>query len=163
MNRYRVSVSSVIPAPASLIYNLIADYRNGHPQILPKPYFQSLEVESGGVGAGTTIRFQMRLFGTNKNYRAAVTEPEPGRMLVESNESGEVSTFTVDPLVGGQHAQVTIATDLPCRRWFGALERFFARLMLRRIYAKELALLAKVAGERARSVKPAGGYGNHTL
>src|SRR5262249_15130093 len=149
MQRYRVSVSSLIPVPPALVYNIIADYRDGHPHILPKPCFEALEVESGGIGACTVIRFRMRLFGDTKEYLASITEPEPGRMLVESNESGEMSSFTVDPVEDGRHAHVTITTELPSRSWLGPLERFLARLMLRRIYKRELALLAAVAQERS--------------
>mgnify|MGYP006197722543 CR=1 FL=1 len=33
-----------IAAPAAALYELIADYRNGHPRILPPEYFGPLEV-----------------------------------------------------------------------------------------------------------------------
>jgi hypothetical protein len=153
MKSYQVTESALIKAPAELVYNIIADYHNGHPYILPKPYFLNLEVEQGGVGAGTVIRFQMRVLGKTETFRAAVTEPEPGRVLVESNQpSGSVTTFTVDPVEGGQYAQVTFATDLPSRGSLsGLLERFLITLMLPRIYRKELAQLAAVAEERARA------------
>lgn len=152
MNSYQVTELALIKAPAELIYNIIADYHNGHPYILPKPYFLNLEVEQGGVGAGTIIRFQMRVLGKTETFRAAVTEPEPGRVLVESNLlQGSVTTFTVDPVEMGQYAQVTFATELPSRGGLsGLLERFLTTLMLPRIYRKELAQLAAVAEERAR-------------
>ena len=53
MTQLRIAVSSLIQAPAQQAYAIIADYRNGHPRILPRPYFVSLTVEQGGVGAGT--------------------------------------------------------------------------------------------------------------
>ena len=81
---YRVSVSARIPAPSGRIYGIIADYRNGHPHILP-PAFSNLEVEQGGVGAGTIIRFNVRALGRTQLFRSVVTEPEPGRVLVETN------------------------------------------------------------------------------
>jgi hypothetical protein len=153
MKSYQVTESALIKAPAEQVYSIIADYHNGHPYILPKPYFLNLEVEQGGVGAGTVIRFQMRVLGKTETFRAAVTEPEPGRVLVESNQpSGSVTTFTVDSVEGGQYAQVTFATDLPSRGGLsGLLERFLIKLMLPRIYRKELAQLAAVAEERARA------------
>src|SRR6266403_913529 len=99
MKTCRVTTSAIIPAPAKQLYAIIADYRNGHPHIIPKPYFTYLEVEQGGIGAGTIIRFQMRVLGRTQNFRAVVTEPDPGRVLVETNNGGEsVTTFTVDPL-----------------------------------------------------------------
>lgn len=48
MPHYHVSASKLIAVPAAKIYAIIADYRNGHPRILPKPLFVSLEVEQGG-------------------------------------------------------------------------------------------------------------------
>jgi len=55
MTKHSVSASALIPAPAQKVCDLIADYRDGHPRILPKPYFVSMEVEQGGYGAGTVI------------------------------------------------------------------------------------------------------------
>ncbi len=55
MAQQRIVASSFIRAPASQVYAIIADYRNGHPRILPQPYFVSLNVDQGGIGAGTAI------------------------------------------------------------------------------------------------------------
>jgi hypothetical protein len=60
MKTKQVSASAVINAPAKQVYTILADYHDGHPRILPQQYFSSLEVERGGVGAGTVLRFQMR-------------------------------------------------------------------------------------------------------
>jgi len=64
-----LSASASLPAPPERVYRLIADYRDCHPRILPK-HFSSLTVEKGGVGAGTVIRFQMRLLAKTQVYRA---------------------------------------------------------------------------------------------
>ena len=55
MQHIIVEESAVIGAPTSKVYDIIADYQNGHPHIVPKKYFKSVEVESGGVGAGSII------------------------------------------------------------------------------------------------------------
>jgi hypothetical protein len=148
MPTHTVSVSALIPAPAARIYNLIADYRNGHPRILPKPPFVELNVEEGGVGAGTVINFQMRLMGQLRYYRAVVSEPEPGRRLVETNiVGGGISTFVVDP-VGEAQARVTISTEVEVRAGFaGKIEGWFTTQMLQPTYVRELAQLAAVASE----------------
>lgn len=153
MKAYRAEASATIDAPAALVYSIIADYRNGHPHILPKPYFLDLEVERGGVGAGTVIRFRMRVMGKTQTFRAAVTEPEPGRVLVESDlDGGPRTTFTVEPLEGSRRARVSFETVGEARsRLLGPVERFFTVKMLRRIYARELEQLAAVAQERARA------------
>src|SRR5262245_34053686 len=111
MPRHRITAEGVVDAPPGAAYAVIADYRDGHPHILPRPPFVSLEVEEGGVGAGTVIRFRMRMLAKTRTMRAAITEPEPGRVLVESDLDGDViSTFTVDPVEDGRKARVTITT-----------------------------------------------------
>src|SRR5712672_1477568 len=92
MPRIRIEVSRDLAVPPQAAYRVIADYRAGHPRIIPPRAFRDLTVERGGVGAGTIIRFRMRIGGVEREYRATVTEPEPGRVLVETNDSGEVST-----------------------------------------------------------------------
>ena len=129
------------------MYSLIANYRDGHPRILPKQ-FSNLVVEQGGVGAGTVIRFQMTVFGKKQTFRAAITEPEPGRVLVETDldTNGAVTTFTVNPGTAPADSNVTISTELPVRSGFlGGLEKKLATLLLRPIYVKELENLARVA------------------
>lgn len=147
MAQHHITASALIPAPAQQVYAILADYREGHPKILPKPYFVDLVVEEGGYGAGTVIRFHMRLLGRLQEFIADVSEPEPGRMLVESNRNnGTVTTFTVEPHQQGQAAQVTITTTIPVRDGFiGRVEGWLATRLLQPIYIKELAQLAAVA------------------
>ena len=146
---FMVKASARVAAPADVVYGIIADYRNGHPHILPKPYFEWLEVEQGGHGGGTVIRFQMRVLGQTRVLRAVVTEPEPGRVLVETDTGGgPVTTFTVEPEESGSH--VTFSTELTSAGGpLGVLERFVLKRILRRIYARELELLGRVAVERS--------------
>ncbi len=154
MPRHRIEAAAVIDAPQAAAYAVIADYRDGHPHILPRPPFVSLDVEEGGVGAGTVIRFQVRLLGTTRTMRASIAEPEPGRVLVESDEAGDVvSTFTVDPAEGNR-ARVTIATDMKVRGgWLGRLEGFLITRLLRPVYEREIGLLGTVASSRAAEPK----------
>jgi hypothetical protein len=113
MAKHDISASKLIPAPARKVYDLIADYRNGHPRILPKPYFVSLHVEEGGYGTGTVIKFQMQLMGRIQSFHSEITEPVPGHILVETDmNNGTVTTFTVDPSSGGQESFVTIRVGL---------------------------------------------------
>ena len=151
MAAHQITASALIPAPPQELYAIIADYQNGHPQILPKPPFVSLDVEQGGVGAGTVIRVQMRVLGQQQTFRAVITEPEPGRVLVETNDTGYVTSFSVDPRADGQQAYVTISTDMPQRAGIlGTLERWFTARLLRPVYVRELAQLAAVAAQQAR-------------
>lgn len=142
------SASLLIDAPPVRVYDIIADYRTGHPRILPMPPFESLTVESGGTGEGTVIEVAMRVLGRRQTFRATVSEPEPGRILVERNDTGYVTTFSVEPR-GKAAALVTIETAPPGGGGLaGTLERWLLRRMLVPAYRKELALLARVATER---------------
>jgi hypothetical protein len=78
-----------------------------------------------------------------------VAEPEPGRVLTESDtESSLVTTFTVEPADGG--SRVRISTT-----WEGAggiggfFERKFAPRVMQSLYADELQRLNDYAGRRA--------------
>lgn len=142
------SASMVIEAPPAAVYGILADYHAGHPRILPTPPFESLTVKSGGVGDGTVIEVAMRVLGRRQTFVATVSEPEPGRVLVETNDTGYVTTFTVEPHgAGGTH--VTIETAPPQGRGLArTLERWLLHRMLVSVFRKELAILAEVAAER---------------
>ena len=150
MGRYRVSRSARINARAAQVYSAIADYRQQHPHIVPPEFFPRLEVLEGGVGAGTRTRVEMRVLGTTRVFEQVVTEPEPGRVLVESNQDGSgVSTFTVDSADGGESADVTITTEIEARPVItGLVERLVTSVMLPRIYRRELAQLAAYVARR---------------
>ena len=147
MATQEIKASRLIQAAPEKIYAIIADYHNGHPLILPKPYFVALEVEEGGFGAGTVIRFQMKLMGRLQTFRAEITEPEPGRVLVERDlDSGTTTTFTVEKHAEEEASRVSINTDIQVRDGlFGAVEGWFTVRLLQPIYKKELDQLAFVA------------------
>jgi hypothetical protein len=137
MGTIRVKAERDIAAPPDVLYGYIADNREHHPNFLPEA-FSNFQVESGGVGAGTITRFRITAGGRSREYRMAVAEPEPGRVLTESDTGSTlVTTFTVSPRGGG--ARVQIATT-----WEGAggvggfFERLFAPRVLRKIYEEEL-------------------------
>ncbi len=144
MSEIRVEVSAHIPAPPTVVYGILADYRVGHPGILPPEYFRDFTVEEGGVGAGTIIRFRMVGLGASRTTRGRVEEPEPGRVLVERyDETGAVTRFTVNPEAAG--SRVTFTTVWNAGGLRGLVERLMAPPFLRRVYASELANLARAA------------------
>jgi Polyketide cyclase / dehydrase and lipid transport len=143
-----VAADGVVDAPAEEVYSYLADYREHHPRFLP-PAFSHLEVESGGVGAGTIFNLEMNAGGRSRKYRMQVTEPEAGRVLTESDmNSSLVTTFTVTG-EGPNQARVRIESG-----WEGAggiggfFERLFAPRLLRRLYADELRRLDEYASGR---------------
>jgi uncharacterized protein YndB with AHSA1/START domain len=139
----RVSASSVIAAPPQRVYTILADYHQHHPRVVPPQYFRKMEVLEGGIGAGTHTRIEMRVLGVTKTFEHVVSEPEPGRVLVETDTDGStVTTFTVEP-AGEGATHLTIATDLKTRGGIGGvIERFMSSLVLPAIYRAELARIA---------------------
>jgi hypothetical protein len=152
VSSYEVEVSAMIPARPEQVYAVLADYHTGHPAILPEPYFEELSVVEGGTGAGAIAEVQMNVYGAKRDFRLTVTEPEPGRVLVEADPAaGLVTTFTVDPVDDWEQARVTIHTAAETRPGLaGLLERLFNPGVTRRIYRAELERLAAyVTAERA--------------
>ena len=144
-----VRASAVVQAPAARVYDIIADYRDGHPRIVPPRYFKWMRVHSGGIGAGTTISFGMRVMGVSKTLKAIISEPEPGRVLLEAYPlDGTETTFTVVP-EGASASRVTIATAVSPRGGLAAVfERAVSRRVLPPIYREELQRLAEHAEGR---------------
>lgn len=153
METVRTESSAVIDAPPAEVYAIFADYRNSHPQILPKPYFGDLTVEQGGKGAGTVFRTSVTVMGMVTNYHMAVTEPEPGRVLVEKDLDMElVTSFTVEPVAGGQKSHVTIATDWKPKPGIkGWIEKLSIPGVMRKIYEAELQQVQEYVKNKQRS------------
>ena len=147
---FSVGATARVQAPPERVYGIIADYHVGHPAILPKQ-FTSLDVEAGGTGAGTVIRCEMRVLGQKQVFRAAVTEPQPGRVLVETIIEGDplVTTFTVEPADSGRACDVTISSVIEQKPGLrGTIERFLSPRILEPIYREELRLLNEYAKGR---------------
>jgi uncharacterized protein YndB with AHSA1/START domain len=141
-----VAAERVIDSPAEIVYGYLADLRQ-RPEFLP-PAFSDFEIEQGGVGTGTVVRFRVTAGGRSREYRMQVAEPEPGRVLTESDmNSSLVTTFTVEDRGAG--SLVRISTG-----WQGAggvggfFERLFAPGVMRRLYADELSRLSAYASRR---------------
>ena len=151
MTKVHVEASDIIEARPEEVYAVFSDYRVGHPAILPKAYFQELNIEEGGQGAGTVFTTKMKVWGKEFSYHLKVAEPEPGRKMIESSlDSDLVTAFIVEPLNGGQHSRVTISSDFPASSGFqGLMEKLFQPSLVRGIYKKELKQLAAyLAGKK---------------
>jgi uncharacterized protein YndB with AHSA1/START domain len=140
MARIIVSAERTIEAPAATVYGYIADERDHHPRFLP-PAFSDLQVEQGGVGAGTVMRYRLTAGGRTRHYRVLVAEPEPGRMLTESDtESSMVTTFTVTSQGSASLVRIESAWD-GASGVGGFFERIFAPRAVRGLLADELTRL----------------------
>jgi Polyketide cyclase / dehydrase and lipid transport len=137
MGTIEVSAERPVAASADAVYGWLADYVDHHQRFLPAA-FSGYSVESGGVGAGTIVSFSVTAGGRTRPYRMTVSEPEPGRVLKETDGgSSLVTTFTVTPV--GEASTVRIITT-----WQGAggiggfFERRFAPKVLERLYVEEI-------------------------
>ena len=142
-----VSAERVIEAEAEIVYGYVADHVHHHPHFLP-PAFSDFKVEAGGVGAGTVTTFRVTAGGRSREYRMEVAEPEPGRVMTESDvNSSLVTTWIIEPR--GQESLVKISTG-----WQGAggiggfFERTFAPRVMRGIYNDELERLNAYAKQQ---------------
>lgn len=137
MAEMQAAAERTIGAPADKVYGVIVDYQRHHPQILPSA-FSDLVIEQGGVGAGTVIGFSVKTAGRSRHFRMQVAEPEPGRVLTESDsESSMVTRYTVDPDANG--SRVRIETTWQSAAGFsGLMERLFAPRVMQKLYADEL-------------------------
>jgi hypothetical protein len=142
--------SAPIRARPEVVWVILTDYRNGHPNILPPRAFSDFRVEEGGQGAGTVMTFRFHVAGATRAVRHVVSVTNPGRTLVEGEPDGaSVTTFTLTPLDDGQRTQVHISTVQRSQDGLrGGIERLLAPLLaptMRRIYLDELARLDALA------------------
>jgi hypothetical protein len=129
---------------AEVAYHCLADYREHHrPEGFLPPAFSAFEIHRGGVGAGTEASWTVDLGGgRTRRMSAVVTEPEPGRQLVETGD-GVITTFTVTPAGDGCVVRFDTVFDEPGLD--GMLLRLFIGRMLGPLYADELARLEAYA------------------
>jgi len=148
MSQIHTEASDVIDARPEQIYAVLSDYRVGHPAILPRPYFEELTVEQGGQGAGTILRVRMKVYGRKFAFRQIVSEPQPGRVLMEANDDDSATTtFTLEPL--GDQTRVTIVTVMQASPGLlGFMEKLTTPSVMGRIYRQELRNLAEYLRSR---------------
>jgi uncharacterized protein YndB with AHSA1/START domain len=147
MGTIRVSAERTVDAPAATVYHCVADMREHHPHYLP-PAFSDFQVESGGVGDGTITRFTVTAGGRTRQYRMRVGEPEPGRVLTESDTASSlVTTTTVTPQGSGSLVQISTTWD-GAGGIGGVFERLFAPRVMHGIYADELERLDAYARQQ---------------
>lgn len=140
------SAERTIGAPADEVYGHLADMRL-HARFLPAPFY-GFQVEAGGTGAGSVVSFKIDFARGVRELRMQITEPEPGRTLVQTDTggSGLVTTFTVTPR--GEQTLVNITSRFDGETGVaGFIERIIAPLRLHRVYVEELARLDAYARE----------------
>ena len=156
MGQIKVKAEADLDARPEDVHATMADYRKGHPSILPKESYYDLQVEEGGYGAGTVMRFKARVLGVEQSFHQRVSEPEPGRVLVEQDidsVQNVTTTFAVIPVEQGQKSHVEISTTMNTSPGLkGLVERIVVSIFNPPIYRKELNLLEAVAQKKETHV-----------
>ncbi len=146
MSKAHVEISAHIPATPEQVYAILKDYITHHPRILPGEYFYDFKLEEGGLGAGTVFRVKVRAMGREIPFHMRVSEPEPGRRLVETElDTGMATSFILTPESSGE-SRLTIASEWqPAEGLSGLLERLGNPILMRKIYKEELQNIANYA------------------
>jgi hypothetical protein len=144
MGAVRADAESLIDAPPAAVYAVLADYRTHHPRIMPQPMFSDLEVEQGGIGAGTVFHITVHVAGRTQRLHMRVAEPDPGRVLTETNlDTGVVTEFRVIPGDGsddgGSPTLTRISSQWEARSGIrGLVDRFVAPRLMGRTFSAQL-------------------------
>jgi hypothetical protein len=149
MTRFFFAAERLLDAPADVIYHCLSDYQRHHrhgPEGFLPPAFTRLDVLRGGIGAGTVIRFTTAMGGRSQTRTQEVSEPEPGRVLVEAG-AGESSSFTVEPR--GDKTLLRIETELRMSGLEGLVMRLIGARLLGPLYQDEMQRLERYAREHA--------------
>ena len=78
MSHIFVRCEQVIQARPEVIFDVLADYENKHPRILPSN-FLDYTVERGGYGNGTVISYRLQAAGRERAYKMHIEETVKGR------------------------------------------------------------------------------------
>jgi hypothetical protein len=158
VSAFHFAAERVLDAPAAIVYHCLSDYTAHHrhlPEGFLPPAFTRLDVLRGGVGAGTIIRFTTRAGGRSITRTQEVSEPEPGRVLVEWGNA-EGSTFTVEPR--GEQTFLRIETQLRATGLEGLLMHLLGARILGPLYEDEMRRLEAYAQAHARKASSVTGH-----
>jgi hypothetical protein len=161
----RAEAERLIDARPAGIYIVLADYTTHHPRIMPASLFSNLEVETGGVGAGTVFHVTFRLFGLAQRLRMQVSEPDRGRVLTERNlDTGVVTVFSVTSEDGESPTLVRMFSEWQSGTGLrGLIDRLIVPSLMSYVFTRQLRELdrymrsgeARSALERAVNRAPA--------
>lgn len=149
----RIVAERHVVAPAAVVYGIFANYRDGlHQTVLP-PAFSDVEIV-GGVGTGTVVLATLTLLGRSSRFQTRLSEPEPGRLLVETiPATGTETRFLVEPAPGGGRVRL-VTRQPPSAGPIGWLERLLLPRLLGNVYRDELERLAAFAPTLATNPSP---------
>ena len=140
MGHARAHAEQLVDASPAAVYSVLADYTTHHPRIMPAPPFSDLEVESGGVGAGTVFHITVRMAGRRQRLHMRVAEPDPGQVLTETNlDTGAVTVFNVAPGDDEARTRVRMSSQWETASGLrGLADLLVTPLLMGRMFAKQL-------------------------
>jgi len=129
--------SAKIHTPSQTLYQFIADYKYGHPSILPEKHFSDFAVEKGGYGKDTVVCFRFTLAGNSRKMRVIVDEPIPGKLITETElETGILTSFLFEP-VGDDMTILKITSEWKKEGFMGLIEKIFVPIMMKKVFEKQ--------------------------
>jgi hypothetical protein len=145
MVRFTVETEAVINARANEVYAVLADYHDGHPNIVPKSFCEGVKVIKGtGIGGNSRIECYFNILGQRETLFMDVSEPEPGRILQEIDSKAiNITRFIVDP-IDDATCSVTIQTKVMKQIGFPpgpTIDMWLKKIMLKSMFKAELKLL----------------------
>lgn len=151
MSIIHVETERTIDAAPAQVFNLLANYRTTHKDILPGENYQDYKVEQGGEGAGTVYSYNLNAGRRVRPYKMKVSVPTPGNVLQESDQNSTlVTTWTLVPQDDGSKTRVRLTTEWGSHASGigGFMERTFAPRAIKGIYGTVLGRLESVATGR---------------
>jgi hypothetical protein len=98
MSKIQVKSERVVNAKPQEVFDVIKDYKEKRPLFLT-PNFLDYQVEKGGKGDGTIVRYRLHAARRERPYRMQVSEPVKGQAIQERDtNSSLVTTWMVAPL-----------------------------------------------------------------
>ena len=136
MAQVEVKVARDIAAPPQRVFELLADYAETRPQLLPDAY-SNYRVVTGGSGEGTEYAVHLTAGRRERDLAMTVSEPGPLRLEERDGNSSLRTTWTVHE--AGEGSAVNVHTSWTGAGGFpGLMERTFAPLGLRKLYGEML-------------------------
>lgn len=103
---------------------------------------------------GTVFHITLRVLGRRQRLHMRVAEPEPGRVLTETNvATGVVTRFTVEPVADPTRALTRMSSQWPTGGGLkGLADRSVTPMLMRRAFARQLRQLNRYlhSGQVAR-------------
>jgi hypothetical protein len=146
MTQLQASALTMVNAPAEHVLAVLSDYHEVRPYLLPDE-FGDYEVLSGGVGAGTEVRWTMALDSVLRNKKGKrpkppkrppwdclveVSTPEPERIVERDTRSSLVATWVLRSSEDDERTAIRV--DVTWEQTGGMFARQREQLALRTLY-----------------------------